>query len=131
MDQNVPLIDGEFHVAKFGWDHAQMECRAEGRRLCSKIDYCPKGSPVGGGQKGDVWVPVGDIRGEYLQLGNFMPERICHTHSDCCGGLPGWGQKGMDGARAKCCGKPDSNVFKAFKEEMQVFCLAHTQFHCT
>jgi hypothetical protein len=120
MPKDAPLVDAEYHVAKFGWDHAEMECHSEGRRLCSSADYCSNGKPLGGTLKNDVWAPAGDKRGEYLQLGDFMKERICQTHSGCCGGLPGWGQTGQDGAQAKCCGKPDKAIFNKFLEEMKV-----------
>ena len=90
------IIDAAYHSAQFGWDEAVQECQAEGKRLCTLAEYCDQdGIPRGGvikkhgDESGDAWVAVGDQRGEYLQVGNMIPERICKTHSSCCGGLPG------------------------------------------
>lgn len=87
------IIDKAYHSGQFGWDEASQECKAEGKTLCTKAEYCsgPGGTPRGGvikpfgDESGDVWSAVGDKRGEYLQVGGLMPERTCKTHSNCCG----------------------------------------------
>ena len=93
-------IDKSFHAAKMGWDDAKKECAADGRHLCSLAEYCQGGAgfPDGGGQPlngamdGDFFAAIADLRGEYISVGTAMAnERLCKTHSHCCGGLPGWG----------------------------------------
>jgi hypothetical protein len=111
METKADHIDAVYRPAQIGWDEADKECRSEGRKLCTLEEVCPKGkggAPVRGELNGDRWAAVGGDRGEFVQLGNMFRERMCQTHSGCCGGKPNWGQTGMNAGISLCCGEADA-----------------------
>ena len=72
-------------------------CKNAGKRICELREYCPATTggkvvqPIRGTQKGDRWAPIGDSFNQWIQLGTEYPDRLCKTHSNCCGSKPGWG----------------------------------------
>jgi len=109
------FVDRHYRDAATGWLEAQKHCQAEGRRLCRIDEYCGAAThPVRETVHGDHWAPVADERGQYIAIGDMFPDRVCRTHSHCCGGLPSWGMEGMAGLLSLCCGKADKLAQKAF-----------------
>jgi hypothetical protein len=112
--------DEKYQLAQWGWDHADSQCKSQGKRLCKFAEYCPDGElkpPVHGIQDGnDRWAAVGDDRGDFVQISTAA--LICKRHSVCCGGKPGWAQTGSTGGKSLCCGKADTAVRAKFRASL-------------
>jgi hypothetical protein len=100
-------------------------CYKQGKRLCSRNEYCPDGVatyPKRGHLDGDRWAPVSDQFNNWIQLGNLYKKtkateqgmKVCNFHTECCGSTPNWGQVGNannGGQVVLCCqGGPDVHV---------------------
>mmetsp|Transcript_33377 Transcript_33377/g.92163 ORF Transcript_33377/g.92163 Transcript_33377/m.92163 type:complete len:628 (-) Transcript_33377:226-2109(-) len=115
--QGGKAMDLVYRVAEEGWDDADRTCRAEGRRLCRLSEYCQYDAPVAGYVEGDVFAPIADLRGEFVYIGSAFSDRLCRTHTQCCGRLPTWGQRkkgsGNEVLRFLCCKGAASAVVPA------------------
>jgi hypothetical protein len=92
------------------WDEMNQVCESKGKRLCSSKELCPSNQPItnlntfGGA---DNWTAVNDKQNEWLTYATF-DNRLCKTHTQVAGGVPGWGTTKNAGGwfrAAKCCAK--------------------------
>jgi hypothetical protein len=102
------VADGGYQDANLiGWSAADKICRARGnQRLCKFAQLCPNGkggTPVYGKIADDTWIPAGDSDNSWVSVGGMYPDRMCHSHSDCCGMAPVWGEQGFEGGKMLCC----------------------------
>ena len=52
------------------YQQALMNCKADGKEICTSKEICKDGkTPEGGPLPGDKWVPVKDSYNEWLQIG--------------------------------------------------------------
>ena len=52
------------------YQQALMNCKADGKEICTSKEICKDGkTPKGGPLPGDKWVPVKDSYNEWLQIG--------------------------------------------------------------
>ena len=92
------------------WDEMNQVCESKGKRLCSSKELCPSNQPISnmntfGGA--DNWMAVNDKQNEWLTY-NTAEGRLCKTHTQVAGGVPGWGTTKNAGGwfrAAKCCAK--------------------------
>ncbi len=83
-------------------ENAELFCQENGLILCPLMAYCPSGDKVQNGrspllngmgrQPGEVWAPVGDDFGDFVQIGTYLDDEssTCKTLLDMNGGkLPG------------------------------------------
>jgi hypothetical protein len=92
------------------WDEMNKICTDKGKRLCNSNELCPSNQPITnmnvfGGS--DNWMAVGDKQNEWLTYATF-DNRLCKTHTQVAGGVPGWGNTKNGGGwyrAAKCCPK--------------------------
>jgi hypothetical protein len=97
------------------WNEMSQVCESKGKRLCSSKDLCPSNQPIAdinifGGK--DNWMAVDDKPNEWLTY-NTAGGRLCKTHTQVAGGVPGWGDsKGAANyyRAAKCCIKTVSKI---------------------
>ena len=91
------------------WSDMNKVCTDKGQRLCSSKDLCPSGQPIADMNKefgeSDNWMAVNDTPNEWLTYNTFGG-RICKTHTQVAGAVPGWGETTTGGnyyRAAKCC----------------------------
>jgi len=74
------------------WKECKQMAKALGGRLPKKseLNELLKDGPL---WTEDMWIPVEDEHNGWVSCGNFdTAHRLGKLHSECCGGLPGWGE---------------------------------------
>ncbi|KAL7498530.1 hypothetical protein ACHAWT_006292 [Skeletonema menzelii] len=122
----VDIFAPQWYTTKDGYTpstnvNAQSYCKKNGQTLCPMMAYCPSGNVVQNGRSpllmgrerfpGEVWAPVGDILGDYVQIGTYDDDEstTCDTLAGMNGGkLPSSNLPKLGGVVLCCRGDEDT-----------------------